>query len=118
MKKAKYISNPHVYMMLIWTPIVFGIITLILHEVYGALLDFFIALLFTIFLIILRKRFFLKMMINEFGITTLYRNKIVKQLKWEDIKYALAVPSAQGGYIWFVTSVFCCYNFFACNSIQ
>lgn len=101
MKNAKYVSNPFVYMILIISPIIVSIITLCCQEYYGALACLCIAVLFSVPLILLRKRFFIKMIIDQQGIRTYYKNKLIKDLKWENIKDAQAIPTSSGGQIIF-----------------
>lgn len=99
MKKAKYINNPLIYILLIILPIVGGIVTLCFKEYIGCIVCFGISIIFCIPLIIFRKRFFLKMIVDEQGIRTCYRKNIIKDIEWEKIKDALAVNNSHGGYI-------------------
>ena len=64
------------------------------------------ALIYPLPVILLRKLFFRKMIINEDGFTIYYRNKIVKQLLWENIKEAKAIPTPFGGEIDFTDTFF------------
>ncbi len=99
MQKSKYISYPFIYFLLILFCLFFGILTFCLKEIYGGIFCFAVAILFAIPLIFLRKRFFLKMIIDETGIKTFYRNHLERELKWKDIIVVQAVPTAHGGQI-------------------
>ena len=55
-------------------------------EFLAALLVFSFAILFTIPLIIFRKFFFKKMLLNETGIYLSYKKKVLREIKWEDVK--------------------------------
>jgi len=101
MNKAKYITNPFLYLILIMLPVVIGIIIIFFKEYYASMICFIIAILFSLPYICLRKYFFSKMLINDEGITKLYRNEILKKLKWEDIVVAQAVTTPHGGQITF-----------------
>lgn len=101
MKKAKYISNPFIYLSgeII---IIAGIITtLVIKDFYALMLCICVSIIYIIPIIILRKLMFRKMIINEEGLTIYYRNSLVKQLFWKDIKDAQAIITAQGGRILF-----------------
>ena len=106
MGKSKYISNPFIYLsgeILIFAGI---ITTLIIKDFYALLLCICVAIIYILPVIILRKHWFRKMIINEEGITIYYRNSIVKQLFWKDIKEAQATPTPYGGQISFTDTVF------------
>jgi len=106
MEKAKYISNPFIYLsgeILIFAGI---ITTLIIKDFYALLLCIFVAIIYSLPTILLRKLWFRKMIINEGGITIYYKNSIVKQLLWENIKEAQATPTPYGGQISFTDTAF------------
>lgn len=101
MKKAKYISNPFIYLSGLIFPIAGILITLIIKDFYALIFCVCVTIVYLLPIIILRKLMFRKMIINEEGITIYYRNSIVKQLFWEDIKDAKVIMTAQGGRILF-----------------
>lgn len=88
MKKAKYINYPFSYLSLVLFFVICFIILMILKEYLGGILSLAFGFLVTIPFIIFRKQFLKKMLINETEIVVYYKNHIVKELKWEDIKYA------------------------------
>ena len=101
MKKAKYISNPFIYLSGEIILIAGIITTLIIKDFYALIFCICVAIIYILPVIILRKLMFRKMIINEDGITIYYRNSIVKQLLWENIKEAQATPTSYGGQITF-----------------
>lgn len=106
MKKAKYISNPFIYLSGLIFPIASILITLIIKDFYALIFCVCVTIVYLLPIIILRKLMFRKMIINEEGITIYYRNSIVKQLLWEDIKEAQATPTSYGGQITFTETTF------------
>ena len=101
MKKAKYISNPFIFLSGEIILIAGIISTLIIKDFYALLFCICVAIIYILPVIILRKLMFRKMLINEDGITIYYRNSIVKQLLWENIQEAQATPTSYGGQIKF-----------------
>lgn len=106
MKKAKYITNPYIYLLMIALPLLCGIIVLFFGEFYGAIVCFVIALLFTLPIIIFRKKFFSKMIINEYGIKVYYKHIVIKEILWKNIKEAQATLTSHGGQITFTDTSF------------
>ncbi len=85
MKKAEYIARP-ILQCAILIIIIDTIILLCFKEFWGALLGFCFAILLAIPLIVFRKFFFKKMLLNETGAYLSYRDKILRAVKWEDVK--------------------------------
>ena len=106
MKKAKYISNPFIFLSGEIILIAGIISTLIIKDFYALLFCICVAIIYILPGIILRKLMFRKMLINEDGITIYYRNSIVKQLLWENIQEAQATPTSYGGQITFSETPF------------
>lgn len=95
MKKPKFLSDVKTYIIFMCSPLCLTIISLFYHSMDGIYLSIIIFMIIAIPLIIFRKQFFLKMLINENGITKYYGKKIIKELKWEDIKDVLVVNGRQ-----------------------
>lgn len=92
MKKPKYISVPFFYSIYPLIGFVGGIVMIFYNEISGAIFCFLGGIFFAVPLIIFRKLFFKKMIIDEEGIKTYYRKTIIKDLKWEDIKESKVNP--------------------------
>lgn len=101
MKKAKSISNPYLYLFGSFLSIILMIIGLIIQNYNVAIVSFIIGILFSLPVLLLRKIFFAKMLIDEEGIHVFYRNKLLKEIKWNEIKMAKVVPNSFGGQIIF-----------------
>ena len=101
MKKAEYVVNPFAYLLGVCVPFCISCILLICGEFYPALVCFCIAIVYLIPIIIFRKSIFSKMLINENGIKVLFRKKVIKQIKWNEIKDAIIIETSHGGRIMF-----------------
>ena len=101
MKKAKYLSAPFIYFIFISIMLIGVLFFLLFNEYILALVLFFMSLLFILPAIFGRKHLLSKMLIDDKGIHVYYRNKLLKEIKWEDIKIAKAIPTAYGGQIIF-----------------
>lgn len=96
MKNPEYIIRPYLYLSIILIPFILALILLVLSEFFAAIVTFFISILFLVPFVILRKKFFAKLIINDQGLTVFYKNNIIKQIKWEDIKAAIVIPTSHG----------------------
>ena len=101
MEKAKYISNPFIYLSGEIITVLGIITTLVIKDYYALLFCICVSIVYLIPVIILRKLWFRKMLINEEGFTIYYGKSIVKKLLWEDIKEAQATATSFVGEITF-----------------
>lgn len=92
MEKPKYYSFPLFYLIIL-VFFALGVIFLFCFQQFiPAILCLIILLLWQVPLIVFRKNYFKKIIINERGITFFYKQKITNDIRWEDIKDALAIP--------------------------
>ena len=68
--------------------IVAGIVCLVFQEYVGMVICFGFTLLCGVIVFIFRKHFFKKMLIAEQGVYEYYRNNIVREIEWGEIKEA------------------------------
>ena len=101
MKKAKYISNPFIYLSGEIMPILGIITTLIVKDYYALIFCVCIFLLWPLPIVFMRKLMFRKMLINEEGFTIYYGKSIVNKLLWKDIKDTQVLLTGQGARILF-----------------
>ncbi len=86
MKKSKY-TTPGLFFVVLFpfVCLISTILCAVFQEWIGFIITFLILIFVVSILIIYRKKLFLKMIINENGIITYYRNNIEKKLDWEKI---------------------------------
>ena len=96
MKESEFISNNYVYYIAVSPFLVTVTLIFFINRDWKIAMFFLMGLLiFELPLIIWRKEFLAKMLINENGITKYCGKRIIKELKWEDIKDALVVDEGQ-----------------------
>ena len=106
MKKPVY-CVPQVILFFLF-PMVFvlgGMVLILLHEYYYSILGFGLALLIGLMIFFGRKMILAKIFVDENGIKITYREQVVKQILWEEIKDAQAL-CVQGGQIVFAKDTY------------